>query len=253
VKRRDEIHYRINKRQLYELYNEYEYADEEQFSRENNDLNASDGGEGRITPRIVTHCMEDLPSYEKPYLLLDARPVDQYNVGHLMQARSYPYTMIRRDFMHPDIYKFKNVENNLIIVYCDDERISRDVSKTLVDRGVDNVFLLTGGMNEFSLEYPSFVEGKVPSLPSPPQRPKPFEFLRTIGEDREEEVGGDHVFMRSPLTARSNATSRRSQRSSASRRGEDDSKSESGMSVRSNFSVAESIYSRAMSRKGRVV
>jgi len=278
VKRRDEIHYRINKRQLFELYDEYERADEENFADSDYMGGGRGGGGGgggggeeggrHSPPRIVTHSELALPAYEKPYLLLDVRPVEQFNFGHLMQARSYPYTMIRRDFMHPEIFKFKNQENELIIVYCDDEKMSLDVAKTLVDRGVDNVFLLTGGMNEFAVHYPSCVEGHVPSLPTPPQRPKPFAFLAAIREDG---VGGDDsglasarggrpVFSAgggaargSPLTARSSAaSSRRSQRGGAAVGGADadDTRSESGMSVRSNFSVAESIYSRATSRRG---
>ena len=153
----------------------------------------------------------------------------------------------------------------LVIVYCDDERISRDVGKTLVDRGVDNVFLLTGGMNEFAVDYPSYVEGEVPNIQLPPQRPKPFAFLAPIREDGDGRDLDDHVFAsatpRSPLTARSRssaggssgAVSRMSSRGGrgAARRDGDDSRSESGMSTHSNFSVAESIYSRAVSRQGK--
>lgn len=293
VRRKDEIHYRINKRQLFELYDEYE-RDQEHFGGDSPVY----GGQERTghTPRIVTHSELAMPEYDKPYLLLDVRPVEDYNRAHLMQARSYPYTMCRRDFMHPDIYKFKNKENTLIILYCDDERISRDVAKTLVDRydgisvalgnvlpslssplrlihrGTDNIFLLTGGLHDFALEYPSYIEGDVPNLPSPPQRPKPFAFLLPIGENAEDFEGDDATQrgqrssrgQRVPLTARSNASraslrpplvpmtgrSRMGVRSGGGMRGDDDARSESGMSTRSNFSVAESICSRAMAKKG---
>lgn len=253
TRRRDEIHYRISKRQLFELYREYEQPDEEQF-RSPTGQSSSGGGDSRA-PRIVTHAESDRPEYERPYLLLDVREAAHFERCHLLQARSYPYTMCRRDYMHPEIYRFKNLENHLIILYCDDERISRDVAKTLVDRGSDNVFLLTGGLEQFSLEYPSYCEGQVPSLPSPPQRPKPFAFLNNaplaaIGEDD------------MPLTARSSSsrrpsfappvTGRLTAGRLSARRGsaDDDTRSESGMSTKSNFSVAESIYSRATARKG---
>ena len=262
AKRRDEIFYRVNKRQLNELFGEYE-QDEEYFG--------GHGGEevGRGGPRIVTHTELATPAYDKPYLLLDVRPAEEFAAGHLLQARSYPYTLIRRDFTHPEIYKFKNVENHLIIVYCNDEKISRDVAKTLVDRGSDNVFLLTGGMFEMVTDYPHYVEGRIPELPSPPgpQRPKPFAFLHKIREDADDDEEAENdVFgsLRSargpPLTARSSASSRaggggvsrggfhppgtgRSRRSTAGR--DDDTES-----VRSTFSVAESIYSRATAKKG---
>lgn len=61
--------------------------------------------------------------------------------------------------MHPEFYSFKNKEEMLIIIYCDDERISQDAAKLFVDRGTDNIFLLTGGLIEFATDYPSFVEG----------------------------------------------------------------------------------------------
>ena len=102
VKRRDEIHYRVNKRQMYELYEEYELADEEHFGGGVDMSALTEGSPGRHTPRIVTHSEVATPAYEKPYLLLDVRPAEQFQIGHLMQARSYPYTMIRRDFMHPE-------------------------------------------------------------------------------------------------------------------------------------------------------
>ena len=51
----------------------------------------------------------------------------------------------------------------MVIVYCDDERVSREAAKTFVDRGVDNIFLLTGGMLEFAVEFPFYIEGDVPS------------------------------------------------------------------------------------------
>ena len=74
---------------------------------------------------------------------------------------------MRRDQLHPEFYNFKNKEETLIIVYCDDERISADAAKLFVDRGTDNIFLLSGGLFEFGLEYPSFVEGDLPAACSP--------------------------------------------------------------------------------------
>lgn len=153
--RRDEIFFRISCDQLYDLYNEYE-ADERETIGETL-YNSSRGG-----PKIVTYSEESKPEYIKPYLILDVREVHDYNSCHLLHAKSYPYTLIRRDYLLPEIYTFKNKEETLIILYCDDERISRDTAKTLVDRGIDNVFLLEGGLKEFCGLYPAFVEGNIP-------------------------------------------------------------------------------------------
>ena len=62
----------------------------------------------------------------------------------------------------------------LIIIYCDDERVSRDTAKLLVDRGTDNIYLLSGGYNDFVGEYPSYVEG---DIPPPIKTPTPVALL----------------------------------------------------------------------------
>jgi centrosomal protein CEP41 len=155
AKRRDEIFFRVSKVQIYELYSEYEADEYETIG----DTHMS----GDV--RVVTYSESDQPTYDKPYLILDVREIDQYNECHLLQARSLPYTMLRRDQYHPDIYRYRNRAESLIIVYCDDERISRDAAKLLVDRGIDNIFLLTGGIAEFAYDYPAYVEGNPPSPP----------------------------------------------------------------------------------------
>jgi rhodanese-related sulfurtransferase len=56
-----------------------------------------------------------------------------------------------------ELYNFKNKAGCLVIVYCDDEKESREVAKTFVDRGTDNIFVLSGGMNEFGSEFPFYI------------------------------------------------------------------------------------------------
>lgn len=159
-KRREEIFFRVNKNQLYELLHEYEVDEYESITETTNN-----------SLRIVSYSDTSGPVYEKPYLILDVRETDYFNQYHILQARSFPYTMLRRDQMHPEIFRFRNKPETLIIVCCDDEKISRETAKTLVDRGVDNVFLLTGGINEFAYEYPSFIEGEPPAPPKSPTKP----------------------------------------------------------------------------------
>lgn len=157
---RNEIFYRITKKQLVELLEAYEQ--EEQENMHNNEYDASPGGGGG-GPRIVTHSEDQMTSYDtKPYLLLDARDPGCYRECHLVQARSFPLTIMKRDQMHPEVYQHRNKEEHLIIVYCDDERVSLDAAKFLVDRGTLNVFLLTGGMQEFVNDYAEYAEGVIP-------------------------------------------------------------------------------------------
>jgi centrosomal protein CEP41 len=161
ARRRNEIFFRLSRGQLYELYSEYEATENESIA----DSRAF-GGESS-PPKIVTYSEYSEPLNFKPYLILDVREPEEFCACHLLHARSFPFTMMRRDQMHPEFYNFRNKEETLIIIYCDDERISRDAAKLFVDRGTDNIFLLSGGLHEFAAEYPAFVEGQLPESATP--------------------------------------------------------------------------------------
>ena len=45
----------------------------------------------------------------------------------------------------------------LVIVYCDDERLSRNYADILTQRGTENVYLLTGGLRAFAGAFPEQV------------------------------------------------------------------------------------------------
>lgn len=164
-RRRDEIFYRVQREQLEMLYTEYERS-------ENEETMSRMGRSGDMGPTIVTHENESEAVYDRPYLLLDVRDARDYDDGHLLQARSFPHTMLRRDAHHPEIYQFRNKPEHMIILYCDadNETISRDAAKIMTDRGIDNVFLLTGGFKEMLHKFPHRVEGNMPELPVSPDR-----------------------------------------------------------------------------------
>jgi len=164
-RRRDEIYYRLQPDMLEALYSEYEQRDGggevmghmgSQFDR---------GG-----PTIITHQESDRTEYDRPYLILDMRDESDFAKGHLLHARSFPHQLLRRDQLHADVYQFRNKEEHLIILYCDKEDISRDAAKIMVDRGIDNIFLLTGGLFEFVGKHSHRMEGQMPNLPVSPNR-----------------------------------------------------------------------------------
>jgi centrosomal protein CEP41 len=157
AKRRNEIFFRLSRAQLYELYNEY--------SEENESIRDS-GYDGSST-KVVTYTEYSEALNDKPYLILDVREPEDFCKCHLLHARSFPFTMMRRDQTHPEFYNFRNKAETLIIIYCDDERMSRDAAKLFVDRGTDNIFLLNGGLHEFAVEYPAYVEGLLPESCTP--------------------------------------------------------------------------------------
>lgn len=62
----------------------------------------------------------------------------------------------------------KNREEAMIVVYDTDERTASTVATMFVEKGWENVFMLTGGLRTFATRHEAFVDG---SLPSPPPSP----------------------------------------------------------------------------------
>lgn len=269
ARRRNEIYFRVSAKQLFELLSEYEAEDSENVHD-----SSFDGAGG---PRIVTYSESAEPEYNRPYLILDCRERAEYNQCRLVQARSFPQALLNRDQMHPEIYKFRNKEERLIIIYCDDERISREVCKTLVDRGTDNIFILQGGLKEFAGLYPEFIEGDVPTSWSPPKSALQRTGLSALRRDMEKDsvrsglVGGE-LSSRNLAALNRETGSMNSGRSGSSMlhspsaygahretaRGPGgggrsrEERSETGASSMSTRSVADSVISRSMARKGRL-
>ena len=112
ARRRNEIYYRVSSKQLFELLSEYEAGEDENVNDSSFD---SGGGRGGGGPRIVTYSETAEPEYDRPYLILDCREGVDYNQCRLMQARTFPQALLNRDQMHPDIYKFRNKEEHLLL------------------------------------------------------------------------------------------------------------------------------------------
>lgn len=53
----------------------------------------------------------------------------------------------------------------MIIVYLEDERIGTEVATKLVEKGFENSYLLSGGIEKFLEEFTDLVEGT--SVPVP--------------------------------------------------------------------------------------
>ena len=63
------------------------------------------------------------------------------------------------------MHRFKNQEGKKIICYVSDERNGIAAARALVDRGYENTFLLTGGIEKFIEDYPSLIQGNnIPQL-----------------------------------------------------------------------------------------
>eukprot|EP00057_Strongylocentrotus_purpuratus_P031354 XP_784363.3 PREDICTED: centrosomal protein of 41 kDa B isoform X1 [Strongylocentrotus purpuratus] len=109
-----------------------------------------------------------------PYLLLDLRDKDIYQQCHIITAECYPTAMLSRAVNNftKNILNFRNKPGKIIVIYDEDERISTTAATTFVDRGFDNVFLLSGGLKVAAQKFPKgLITGTLPPScrPPPPQ------------------------------------------------------------------------------------
>ncbi|KAH9503745.1 Centrosomal protein of 41 kDa [Bulinus truncatus] len=95
-----------------------------------------------------------------PYLLLDVREREAYDECHVITAQSYPTAMLARsvNYETKEMLQFKNQPGKIIVLYDDDERLSHRAATTLVQRGYDNLFMLSGGLK---VAYKMFPEGLI--------------------------------------------------------------------------------------------
>lgn len=104
------------------------------------------------------------------FLLLDVRDNDEHAKSHIQDALCYPAPMLSRSCNNftPEILAFSNKEpEKIIIIYDLDERVAVPAGNLFFEKGVDNVFLLSGGLRALSVDYPELIEGELPRPPSP--------------------------------------------------------------------------------------
>jgi len=104
------------------------------------------------------------------FLLLDLRDVEDYELYHIKESINYPAPNLGRDKIIPELYKFKNKDGKLIVVYHLDERSGIPHANSMSQKGYENVYLLNGGIEAFLEAFPEAVEGK--KVPAPMKQEK---------------------------------------------------------------------------------
>lgn len=108
------------------------------------------------------------------YLLLDLRDPDAYAKNHIRGAESYPAPTLTRAMNNftSSILSFANKEpERIIVVYDDDERTAVSTANLFYEKNVDNVFVITGGLNALAVGHPELIEGELPNVkPATPKR-----------------------------------------------------------------------------------
>ncbi|XP_078596362.1 centrosomal protein of 41 kDa B-like isoform X1 [Branchiostoma floridae x Branchiostoma japonicum] len=114
----------------------------------------------------------DQPYKNSPCLVLDIRDEDSFKQCHIIGAYNYPSAMLSRSMnsFSKELLEYKNAVGKIIIIYDEDERLAPHAATTLVERGVDNLFMLSGGMKVLSQKFPEgFVTGSLPPSCKPAQ------------------------------------------------------------------------------------
>lgn len=108
---------------------------------------------------------------ETKFILLDLRDDDEYKNFHIKEAINFPAPNISRDKTFSQLLRFKNQADKIIVVYMDDERQGTHYAKLLFEKGFDNVYLLSGGLEKFLETNYDLVEGlKVPEQVKPKEK-----------------------------------------------------------------------------------
>lgn len=108
----------------------------------------------------VTYATEMLGNLSDiSFILLDLREPEEYKNIHIREAQSFPGVLISRDKFTQQIIMMKNQDSKMIILYHNDERNGIPFANNFFQKGYDNVYFLSGGIEDFSKKYPEYLEG----------------------------------------------------------------------------------------------
>ena len=96
---------------------------------------------------------------EIDYIILDLREECDYERIHLKEAVSFPAVNISRDKFTHQLIMMKNKPGKMIILYHNDERSGIPYANNFFQKGYDNVYFLSGGIEEFAKNFPDHLEG----------------------------------------------------------------------------------------------
>ena len=114
----------------------------------------------------ITYATEQLGiNQNTKFLLLDLRDPEEYTLYRIKESLNFPAPNVARDKVIPELFRFKNQPDKLIIVYMQDERKGTQAAQLFFEKGYENVYLLSGGIDQFIEEYNMLCEGK--SVPRP--------------------------------------------------------------------------------------
>lgn len=70
----------------------------------------------------------------------------EFNEYHMVGSVSFPHGWINRYNHFTALSRLKNLDNKVIVVFMDNERHGTMIAKLLTDKGFNNIYLMTGGV-----------------------------------------------------------------------------------------------------------
>merc|ERR1711865_1163779 len=92
----------------------------------------------------------------------DVREKIEYKKCHIKCAKSFPLNHLKQDKITSDLHYYKNRDNHVIVIYDLNDRMARNVATMFTEKGYENIFLMTGGLERFVHSTPSLCVGELP-------------------------------------------------------------------------------------------
>lgn len=107
-------------------------------------------------------------------LLLDLRPVDEFEKCHIQAAKPYPAAIFRRasNNITPELMMAMNKEKHIVVIHDEDEKDAVEIGEYLYERDVNNVYVLSGGLLEFAGMFAELLSAPLPEELAEKQKAK---------------------------------------------------------------------------------
>eukprot|EP00941_MAST-03F_sp_MAST-3F-sp1_P003805 g3805.t1 len=135
----------------------------------------------------------------KNFIILDVRTESEYRQCHIIGSHYFPSSWLRAD-KTGSLYKYRSRRDFLIVLYEEEEKLAQRSATNLVQKGWENVAILTNGLKNFVKQFPAFVNGELPNRRIVPLSAYERNFLRekqfaraawNYGEERNVKEGGE--------------------------------------------------------------
>lgn len=120
-----------------------------------------------ISSIVPSEAGTEAAANEGNLLLLDVRSYEEYDQCHIFGARHYdPAQLSKATNNFPrELYYFKGPMggDKMVVLYDEDGKGIKDIANTFVERGVENTYVLSGGLLGAAYRCPQLLVGEAPS------------------------------------------------------------------------------------------